>query len=339
MKKLIFLLVLVFFASAVISQVEKKDFKVVSYNVENYFDYQHDSLKLDQEYLPGGIRGWNSQKYHAKQNHISQVIAAIGGWNPPTIVGLYEVENEKCMYELTNYSPLKNLKYKYIHYESPDARGIDVAMMYQSDMFKPIKSFPISINFPDDVYKTRDLLYVSGKIPTGDTLHLFFCHFPSRLGGELESEDRRSFVASTLRSKVDSIFETNLEAKIIIMGDFNDYPSNISIEKTLGASQLSDSIRSNKLYNLAFALQEKGIGSHKFEAEWGMLDQIIVSGSLLNPEKKIFTTQSDMHVFNADFLLLDDEKYLGKKAFRTYNGMKYQGGYSDHLPVYVDLWY
>ncbi|VBB47174.1 Endonuclease/exonuclease/phosphatase [uncultured Paludibacter sp.] len=334
-----FIFLLISFPAFANAQVEKKNFKVMSYNVENYFDYVDDSLKADEEYLPTGIRAWNIEKYRTKQNHISKVIAAVGGWEPPALVALCEIESEKCMVDLTKYSPLKNLKYKYVHYESPDARGVDVALLYQPEMFKPFHSEPIRINFPNSDSKTRDILYVAGKIPTGDTLNVFVCHFPSRLGGELESEEKRMFVALTLRAKVDSVFTSSPLANILIMGDFNDYPSNVSIEKTLKASKLTDNISSSALYNLAFALQEKGIGSHKHEAEWGMLDQIIVSGNLLNPANKISTTQSDMHVFSADFLLEDDEKFLGKKAFRTYNGMKYQGGFADHLPVYVDLWW
>lgn len=321
------------------SQVEKKIFKVMSYNVENYFDCMDDSLTQDEEYLPTGIRAWNADKYKTKQNHISKVIASVGGWEAPALVALCEIESEKGMFELTKYSPLKNLKYKYVHYESPDARGVDVALLYQPEMFKPFHSEPIHINFPNSDSKTRDILYVAGKIPTGDTLNVFVCHFPSRLGGELESEDRRNFVALTLRAKVESIFTANSKANIIIMGDFNDYPTNESIEKILKANELKDSVSTSELYNLAYALHKKGIGSHKHEAEWGMLDQIIVSGNLLKSGNKISTSQNDIYVFNADFLLLDDEKFLGKVPFRTYNGMKYQGGYADHLPVYVDLWW
>lgn len=339
MKKTIAIVLFASFFFSVKSQIEKKNFKVMSYNVENYFDCVDDSLTQDEEYLPTGMRAWNAEKYRTKQNHISKVIAAVGGWEPPALVALCEIESEKGMFELTKYSPLKNLKYKYVHYESPDARGVDVALLYQSEMFKPFHSEPIRINFPNSDSKTRDILYVAGKMPTGDTLNVFVCHFPSRLGGELESEDRRMFVASRLRAKVDSIFSSDADANIIIMGDFNDYPTNESIEKVLKANKISANISTSELYNLSFALQEKGIGSHKHETEWGMLDQIIVSGNLLKTENNISTSEKDMHVFSADFLLENDEKFLGKKAFRTYNGMKYQGGFADHLPVYVDLWW
>lgn len=340
MKKFYFILVVLCLAFEVNAQdKEKKNFRIVSYNVENYFDALDDSLTVDEEYLPTGIRAWNISKYQTKQNNIAKVIAAIGGWDAPALVALCEIESEKCMRDLTRYSPLKNLGYNYLHHESPDARGVDVALMYQPEQFKPFHDEAIRINFTDTLYKTRDILFVSGILPNEDTLHVFVCHFPSRLGGELESEDRREFVASALRTKVDSLFNASPEPNIVIMGDFNDYPTNSSIMETLKARPLTEDIHNKGLYNLAFALQEKGKGSHKFEGEWGMLDQIIVSGSMLNAHSKIFTTQDDMHVFDAPFLLEEDAAFLGKKPFRTYVGMKYQGGFADHLPVFVDLWY
>ena len=318
---------------------EKQNFRIVSYNVENYFDVVDDSLTIDEEYLPEGLRAWNITKYQTKQFNISKVIAAIGGWNAPALVALCEIESEKCMRDLTKYSPLKGLGYKYLHHESPDARGVDVALMYQPDMFKPFHDEAIRISFPNTTSTTRDILFASGILPNNDTLHVFVCHFPSRLGGELESEDRRVFVASAVRTKVDSLMNAVIDPKIVIMGDFNDYPSNSSITDVLKARPLTEIINGKGLYNLAFRLQEKGKGTHKFGGEWGMLDQIIVSGSLLVPGNKIFTTQEDMHVFDAEFLLEDDNTNLGKMPKRTYIGMKYQGGFADHLPVFVDLWY
>ena len=341
MNKFLTIFICLICVSTLFSQThEKQCFKVVSYNVENYFDCVDDSLTNDAEYLPGGMRGWNYAKYLKKQANISKVITAIGGWDAPAIIGLCEIESEKCLRDLTHYSGLKNLKYKYLHCESPDPRGVDVAMLFQPKMFKPIHNEAISIRYPDaPLSKTRDILFASGIVPTGDTLHCFVCHFPSRLGGELESEDRRIFVASVLRHKVDSLFVNNSRPNILIMGDFNDYPTNESILKVLKAEPPTEKASNSSLYNLMYPIHFAGKGSHKHEGEWGALDQIIVSGNLLNPGNNIFTLVSDTHVFDADFLLINDDKFLGKEPFRTYNGMKYQGGFSDHLPVYVDLWY
>ena len=341
MKKYCFFFIYFSLAFSIAAQsTEKLLFKVMCYNVENYFDCVDDSLTDDSEYLHGGMRGWNYTKYQSKQANIGKVITAVGGWDAPAIVGLCEIESEKCMLDLTRFSGLKSLKYKFIQYDSPDARGVDVALLYQPNQFKPISNQPIRINFPDEPQrKTRDILYVSGLVPTGDTLHVFVCHFPSRLGGELESEDKRMFVASVLRQKVDSIFANNAKANIIAMGDFNDYPDNKSMAEVLNAVEPTENIEIHKLYNLMFPIHRAGKGSHKHAGEWGALDQIIVSGNLLQPTNRFYTLPSDAHVFEADYLLEVDKAYLGTQPFRTYTGMKYQGGFSDHLPVYIDFWY
>lgn len=341
MKNLIVFLVLLFIQLNTLAQnAEKLRFRVMCYNVENYFDCVDDTLTEDGEYLPTGIRAWNNDKYQRKQINISKVITAIGGWEAPALVGLCEIESRKCLTDLTRYSGLKNLGYKFIQYESPDARGVDVALLYQETMFRPISEEVIRINFSiAPKSKTRDILFVSGILPTDDTLHVFVCHFPSRLGGELESEEKRMHVASVLRAKIDSVFSTYFKRNILIMGDFNDYPTNNSMSQVLMAQAPEKSAKNDKLYNLMFPIHLSGKGSHKHEGEWGALDQIIVSGNLLNPLNKFFTLVEDTHVFDADFLQEPDEVFLGKQPFRTYKGMKYQGGYADHLPVYVDFWY
>lgn len=341
MKKIILLQFFLYFACQLNAQTaEKLNMKIMCYNVENFFDCVDDSLKDDSEYLPGGMRGWNYTKYKKKQANISKVVASIGGWDAPAVVGLCEIESDKCLFDLTHYSGLKNLGYKYLHHESPDPRGIDVALLYQPMLFKPIHDEPVRINFPfAPQSKTRDILFAAGIIPSGDTLNIFVCHFPSRLGGELESEEKRIFVVSVLRQKTDSIFARNNTAKIIIMGDFNDFPINKSIFDVLNAKPVSDTISTKKLYNLVYKLHISGKGSNKHEGEWGALDQMIVSGSLLNTDNSIYTSESFAHFFDAEFLLENDKTFLGKQPFRTYAGMKYQDGYSDHLPVYADFWY
>lgn len=340
-KTLIFILLSLILAISLPAQQDSlHKFRIICYNVENYFDCVDDSLTNDSEFLPGGIRGWSQSKYRQKQANIAKVITAIGKWeNPPALVGLCEIESRKALIDLTRYSPLKSFDYKFIHHESPDARGVDVAMLYHPYQFFPISNKAIQINFPHDKRTTRDILYVSGTTLSNDTLHIFVNHFPSRLGGELESEERRMFVASVLRTKVDSLFSIYQNPNIIIMGDFNDYPTNRSMLETLQAYPLPAFPSERELYNLTHDLHTKGKGTHKYAGEWGMLDQIIVSGSLINPEKPIFTSQQDIYIFDADFLLETDEKHLGKKPFRTYTGMKYTGGFSDHLPIYLDLWY
>lgn len=319
---------------------EKQNFRIMCYNVDNFFDCKHDSLSNDTEFLPTGIRAWNFSKYQKKQTNISKVIVAAGGWEAPALVGLCEIENDKCLYDLTHYSGLKNIGYNYLHHDSPDPRGIDVALLYQPILFKPIHNEAVRIRFsqtPEN--KTRDILFVKGIIPTGDTLHVFVCHLPSRLDGEMASEGKRKFVASVIRSKVDSIFNVNQRPKIVIMGDFNDYPTNSSMVEVLKANPISDNITPNYLYNMMYKMHLAGKGSNKYKGEWGVLDQIIVSGDLLDSSKSFFTLQGNAHIFDAGFLLENDNAYLGKQPFRTYIGMKYHDGFSDHLPVYADFWY
>lgn len=321
-------------------EFSKNSYRVMFYNVENLFDIENDPIKNDDEFTPEGSRYWSKYRYRQKLSNIYKVIVAVGEWELPMLVGLSEIENRKVLEELINYTPLYKSDYKIIHYESPDARGIDVALFYRSELFKPLNHKPIRVVWPANIGTgtTRDILYVSGVTNEEDTLHIFVNHWPSRWGGQMETEEKRMFVAKLLKTQTDSIFDTNPLAKIIIMGDLNDYPTDRSLLESLKTNTEFDRIKPNKLYNLSYYLQEvKMLGTHKYDGQWGVLDQMIVSGALLDTTKNIFTTPDDAHVFNADFMLEADEKYTGKRVNRTYIGYKYHGGYSDHLPTYLDL--
>lgn len=309
------------------------------YNVENLFDTFDDSLKKDEDFLPESNHFWNNHKYYTKLNQIYKVIMAVGEWNPPAIIGLCEIENRKVIDDLTNNTPLVKFEYKIVHKESPDRRGIDVGLLYRKELFTPLNSEFLPINFPNNPEsKTRDILYVKGITNKADTLHIFINHWPSRWGGQLESEGRRLYVASVLKSKVDSILNKSINSNIIITGDFNDYPDNKSIKEVLSAKQDFNNISSNQLYNLSANLfKTKHIGTHKYQGEWGVLDQFIVSGNLLKKENKVYTSIDHVHIFNKDFLLEPDNSNYGFKPNRTYIGYKYNGGYSDHLPTYLIL--
>ncbi|MEA4935502.1 MAG: endonuclease [Paludibacter sp.] len=341
MKKVLLLALLCAIIQCMAGETKEKSlFRVMSYNVENYFDCVDDSLTKDEEYLPGNMRGWNNNRYVQKQANIARVIVAVGGWTAPALVALCEVESRKAMIDLTRYSTLSNLRYAFVHYESPDVRGVDVALLYQPDDFHLIESKPVRISFQNErKSSTRDILYACGRVPSGDTLYVFVCHFPSRLGGEMESANKREKTAVVLRQQVDSIFCKKSNANIIIMGDFNDYPDNESMERILQAGCPEAPFLSENLYNLMFPLHKQGKGTHKHEGDWGLLDQIIVSGNLLNKSSDFFTGANAAEIFDAGFLSEEDKKFLGKQPFRTYAGMKYNGGFSDHYPVYVDFWY
>lgn len=338
MKQLI--LFLAFFTQTSFAYCQPKFFRVMSYNAENLFDADSDSLGCDKEFVPGGVRGWNYSRYRHKLLHLEQVIVNVGGWEAPTLVALCEVENKHCLYDLTALPALKKLHYRYLHHDSPDPRGIDVALLYRPDQFKVIAERAIGVynpRFPKSY--TRDILYACGITHSGDTLHVFVCHFPSRMGGELESEEKRIFAASILRAQTDSLQSRNPRSNILIMGDFNDYPDNTSLSETLGAKAPGTNVCAGGLYNLLFNWQSKGKGTHKLQGEWGVLDQIIVSGAMLDGKGTLCTSVADAAIFQADFLLEEDTGFLGKRPFRTYIGFKYHDGYSDHLPVYADIKY
>lgn len=316
------------------------DFRIMFYNVENLFDTENDPYKNDDEFTPDTGRYWTKTRYNEKLRNIYKVIVAVGGWDLPQIVGLSEVENLKVLKDLINYTPLYKSDYKIIHYNSPDARGIDVALLYRENYFSVISHKPIPVVWPKHIGTgtTRDILYVCGVTNLEDTLHVFVNHWPSRWGGQIETEEKRMHVAKLLKHSTDSIFKINKTANIVVMGDLNDHPTDRSLTESLQAQTNFDKIKSNKLYNLSYYLQvEKKLGTHKHQDQWGIIDQIIVSGALLSGEGKIYTTLDDAHVFNEDFLLETDQKFTGKKVKRTYIGFKYHGGYSDHLPTYVDL--
>ena len=258
------------------------------------------------------------------------------------LVALCEVENDSVLRDLTQRSALREAGYRYVMTNSPDQRGIDVALLYQRDMFKLLacQSIPIPNASGKKKFRpTRDILHVSGLLLNKDTLDIFVTHLPSRSGGAKESEPYRLLAARRLRSAADSIYLHRHHPQILIMGDFNDYPTNKSIQKILEAESPSPTAPSPlKLYHLlARKAQSKNFGSYKYRGEWGLLDHLIVSGSLLNPANSFSTSENKATVSNLPFLLTEDKKYGDKEPFRTYKGMKYQGGISDHLPIYVDF--
>lgn len=307
----------------------QNNFRVMFYNVENLFDCTHDSLKNDREFLPESVRGWNYKRYKQKINSIAKVICAAGEWELPDLIGLCEVENEKVVNDLTNHSPLKEQGYRFVMTDSPDERGIDVALLYQRGSFKLLNHRSIRIDLPNRK-PTRDILHVTGIIANGDTLDVFVVHLPSRSGGEKESEPARLAVASKLKTCADSLFRARRNPNLIITGDFNDYPYNRSVCNVLNANFPARTVEPLGLYNLMAG--KKG-GTYKYQGEWGILDQFIVSGTLLIPHKGLTISANNVSICQFPFLLEADEKYGGKQPFRTYYGFKYIGGFSDHLPI------
>lgn len=314
-------------------------YRIMFYNVENLFDPFDDSLTNDNEFTAEGDRHWTYKKFVLKLNNIAKVIIGIGEWDPPAIVGLCEIENRFVLNKLVYETPLKNFGYKIIHYNSPDRRGIDVGFLYRNDRFEPLYSRAIPIHFPDNPNsKTRDILYVKGVFGERDTVHFFVNHWPSRLGGYEESKPKRQFTASVLSSQVDSLFQTDTEPNIIIMGDFNDEPWDESIQLNLGAKLDKTVVKSNDLFDLMGIYKKNiSVGTNKFRENWSVIDQFIVSGNLISENNRIIVSSDGAHIYSPDFLLEDDRTHLGKQPFRTFNGFTYTGGFSDHLPIYLDI--
>ncbi|MCD4696429.1 MAG: hypothetical protein K8S16_09345 [Bacteroidales bacterium] len=309
------------------------------YNVENLFDTKDDSLTNDNEFLPEGNRHWDTQKFYFKLNNIYKVIIAAGEWKPPILVGLCEIENQFVLNKLVFETPLNNFGYDIIHFESPDRRGIDVALLYREEFFTIDTAIQIPVMFPfDPDSRTRDILYVKGRFNSNDTVHLFINHWPSRYGGYLETIPKRNYVAGVLKVKTDSLFNRQPSATIIILGDFNDEPWNESLSGILQAKDDSAALEQGQLYNLsAICKLESDEGSLKYQGNWNLFDQVIVSGNLLSAGSGIKIPPPGFQIFSPGFLLEKDEKFLGAKPFRTYNGFKYNGGFSDHLPVFIDI--
>ena len=340
-----------FHCNGTFAQEEEEGTRIMFWNVENLFDPFNDSLKLDDEFTSGGNLGWTWERFNRKLNNIYKVIMS-AGWEPPDIIGLCEVENRWVLERLTRITPLSKFEYRIIHKDSPDLRGIDVAMLYIPSSFRPleIKFIPVTGLNPDDD-PTRDILMVKGIMELQDTVNIFVNHWPSRYTGQTETVHKRHAAATELKRQVDSLFASGPCCKIIIMGDFNDEPWDESISETLGtvvptagmtigssvSSTLSDSlILSDFVWDNLYCLIPQGeksiTGTLKYEGRWYLFDQFMISSGLLTKIRSF-----DIEIFDYDFLLEPDDAYTGRKPFRTYNGYIYKGGYSDHLPVILDL--
>lgn len=315
--------------------------RIMFYNVENLFTVDDDSLKSDESFTPDGNNHWTKYKYWTKQKKIAQVITSTGGWEAPSIIGLCEVENKLALIHLTAYTSLKNKKYSIVHHESEDRRGIDVALLYRREKFRVIADTAYDVRFSfDESSRTRNILHVTGIAMETDTLHIFVTHWPSKYGGAFVTIPKRKHVASEILKYSQQILKKNPNANIIIMGDFNDSPDEESVTQGLKAKS-PDNYKDGDLVNLMYPMMHKAIGSHFYGGgstgnEWSVLDQMVVSSSLLNVNNPIYVKDKKAYIFYAEFLLEQNNKGLIVPN-RTYIGMKYHGGFSDHMPVYLDL--
>ena len=304
-----------------------QDFRVMFYNVENLFDTYDDPKINDNEFLPDGPRRWTPGRYYNHLRKTAQVISAIGEWDTPALCGLCEIESDSVLIHLLNRTPLREQHYNYCKTTGSDMRGINNALIYQRDKFRYLGHTSARIPFTNKNRRSRDILHVWGEIITGERLDIFVCHFPSRSGGEKETEPDRIEAAAFLRKLCDSLYKINPESNIIAMGDFNDNPYDKSIKALMKGSKAKQN-----LINLFGDPKKLNYpGTHKFQGEWAQLDQMFISHNLNNYLKK-----DSPRIFAEEFLL--DTNARGEKSpSRSYQGPIYKGGYSDHLPIVADF--
>jgi len=302
-------------------------FSIAFYNLENLFDVEHNEFTLDKDFTPNGKLEWTQDRYLRKINNLSRVISTIGTKYtslPPIFIGVAEVENKTCLDDLIYSDKLQSYNYDYVHYDSPDERGIDVAFLYQTKYFEVTYSnvYPLYITDENNNRDyTRDILLISGKL-FGEPVHIIVNHWPSRNNGTKNSNDKRIKAADLVHKIMDEICLENEDQSFIIMGDFNDEPNDSSIKKLL---------LNEDLFNTTQVLSEQNKGTSKHRGKWYLFDQIIISKRFLFDENSRLKFQS-ANIFDDHFLQEKSNKYKGAPK-RTYIGKWHQGGYSDHFPV------
>lgn len=299
------------------------------WNVENLFDCRHDTLKNDHDFLPEGAYRWTNARYWKKLNDVSQTIVAMGGEaGLPVVVGLCEVENDTVMRDLTKRSALRTAGYEYVMTESDDARGVDVALLYQPLAFRLLEWHSVRVPSREHgMMPTRDMLYAKGMIPVGDTLHLVVCHLPSKAGGARQASQHRKLAAATLRGVVDSVLAISPDAKMLVMGDFNASWGE-RVFKPLCPPLYETLPTSRKELLLP-------VGTYYFQRQWSYLDHILVTNGMLAWQREVSNDLSSTitaHEVKLPFLLNKEGT-----PHRTYKGSYYNGGVSDHLPLLIEL--
>lgn len=306
------------------------------YNLENLFDIYDDPKTNDSEYLPDGANLWDSTKYANKLNNMSTVIADLGKDVSPdgcAAIGVCEIENKRVLEDLVAMPIIKDRNYKIVHYDSPDARGVDVGFLYQEKYFKLKNSASYHLTFANDpTYFTRDQLIVTGDMD-GEDVSFIVGHWPSRRGGEKASEPRRIEAAQLARRIIDSLLTANPNAKIILMGDLNDDPINRSVAEYIRAKGSIKKMEPGDMYNTMYDHYKSGNGTLAWNDAWNLFDQIIVSESFVSKDASTYVFHS-AHVYNKEYMKQTEGNYAGYPK-RTHAGGVYLNGYSDHFPTYI----
>ena len=310
-------------------------FTVAFYNVENLFDTIDAPNKMDEEFMPVEPKNWNTVRYNKKLADLARVITAIDSIKLPVLVGVCEIENDAVLNDLVAQTSLKKADYKIVWNDGPDTRGIDCALLYQPSVFKVISSefLPvIDLNEPD--FQTREVVYVKGNIGN-EEFHVFVNHWPSRRGGEEASEHKRILAANVVRNKVNEIFTLNALPNIIIMGDMNDEPANRSLAEVLNAQPNNVLPENQQLVNLMYDEFESGKGSYNYQNDWNMIDNMVISGALINKTTGLKSKLDNGFIFHQPFMKFKNNQG-DISPNRTY-GREYYGGISDHFPIYMIL--
>jgi hypothetical protein len=328
------------YAPTVAPPLPKEERVIAFYNLENCYDTIDDPLTADEEFTPLGNRHYTAEIMQHKLSNLSRVISELGPTgreNPPDLLGVAEVENIGVLQELVRRPLLAGARYRIIHHDSPDPRGIDVALLYQSTSFKPLENRPLSVALPGgtkQVRFTRDILYVKGLMDE-DTFHILVNHWPSRRGGEVRSAPARTAAAKICRHLIDSLVSIHPRSAIIVMGDLNDDPDSRSIVHWLGASGKREETENNGLFNPWVELYKRGIGTLANKDRWGLFDQIIFSRSLLYPGKEGWYW-GRAGICRRPYQIENQGRFKGY-PMRTWEGNRYRGGFSDHFPTYISL--
>lgn len=343
MTSLRFTLFLLFIGLTFNVLAQDQQYKVATigfYNLENLFDTLDTPDVRDTEFTPEGSKNYNTKIYQEKLDHLAQVISEMGTEltpHGPALLGVAEIENKSVLEDLVAHPKIADRNYQIVHYDSPDKRGIDVALLYQPTYFAVVRSkaVPIEIYEADSTRVfTRDILWVSGNFD-GEILHVLVNHWPSRSGGQAVSQPRRNFCALTCKRIIESLTTYNKDAKIVIMGDLNDDPTSPSVKRILAAQGKKEKVRPGGLFNPMYDYYKKGIGSNAYRDAWSLFDQIIVSSGFLKEDQDGYYFMK-AKIFNQPYLTQKTGQYKGY-PFRTFVGDAYMGGYSDHFPVYSFL--
>jgi hypothetical protein len=325
------------------STAQKSTYKVGLigfYNLENLYDTINDPNVSDEEFLPEGTKHYTGTIYLDKLNNLAKVLSQIGTDISPdglSIIGNAEIENKAVLTDLVNHPLLKARNYGIIQYDSPDERGIDVAMLYNPKYFTPVSSEPLFVaifNSDGSPRKTRDVLFTHGKYD-GEDLYVFVNHWPSRRGGEEVSAPGRAAAALVCKKKIDSITAINPDAKIVLMGDLNDDPVNASVATVLGAKGDIAAVEKKGMFNPWMIPYKEGIGTLAYNDSWNLFDQIIISQGLLEKNQKGYFFH-EAHIFSKPWMVQTNGRYKGYPK-RTYDFDNYISGYSDHFPTYIVL--